>query len=114
MSPTKDSPLTSSKNSHYQNEAKGKAFFYEIEFYLRENTSYFHINSLAFSLALKQRLGAAWKWLTVDLVNCDCTKRLTLPTLEDSPSGAIKKLSLHETIDVCKLFVSARQRRWNR
>ena len=40
----------------------------ENEFYLHENKSHFHINGFAFSLALKQKLGATWKWLIKKLV----------------------------------------------
>ena len=51
-------PFPSSKSSHFQNKTSAKPYMY---FSLRIKNP-FHINSLALSLALKQRLGATQKW----------------------------------------------------
>ena len=56
-------PIPSSKNSYFQNEAKCKIFFVKMTFICMRKKNRFHINSFAFSLALKERLRAIWKWL---------------------------------------------------
>ena len=49
-------PLPSSKNSHFQNEAKCKTFLAKMSFICTRMKKDYHINSFALSLALKLRL----------------------------------------------------------
>ena len=51
------------KNSYFQNEAKCKIFFVKINFICMRKKNRFHINSSAFSLALKERLKAVLVYL---------------------------------------------------
>ena len=52
---------TSSKNSHFQNEAKCKTLLMKMRFICMRLKNRFHINGFALSLALKQRLEATAK-----------------------------------------------------
>ena len=52
----------SSKNSHFQNEAKCKTFLVKMSLICMRIKYHFHVSSFALSLALKQRLGATRKW----------------------------------------------------
>ena len=54
--------FASSKNFHFQNEAKCKTFLVKRTFIFMTIKSHFYINGFALSLALKERLGATWKW----------------------------------------------------
>ena len=47
-----NSPLPSSKDPPFQNEAKCTTFFYENECYLHENKNHFHIKGWALNLVL--------------------------------------------------------------
>ena len=49
--------LPSSKNSRFQDEAKGKTFLVKMSFICMRMKSHLHINRFALRLALKQRLG---------------------------------------------------------
>ena len=50
------------------------------EFYLHENETHFRINGFALSLALKQRLGATWRWPIVSFVTSPVAKgKVALP-----------------------------------
>ena len=55
-------PFPSSTNSHFQSEAKCQTFPAKMSFIWIRLKNYFHLNRLALSLALKQRLGATQKW----------------------------------------------------
>ena len=55
-------PFPSSKNFHFQNEAKCKTFLLKMTFIFMTIKSHFYINGFALRLALKERLGATWKW----------------------------------------------------
>ena len=55
-------PFPSSTNSHFKNGAKCKTFAVQMGFICMRIESYFHINSFALSLALKQRIGTTRKW----------------------------------------------------
>ena len=55
-------PFPSSKNFHFQNEAKCKTFLLKMTFIFMTIKSHFYINGFALNLALKERLGATWKW----------------------------------------------------
>ena len=55
-------PLPSSKNSYFQNEADCKTLLVKMNFICRRIKDHFHVIGAAFSLALKQRLGATRKW----------------------------------------------------
>ena len=59
-----DMPFPSSKNAHFQNEAKWKTFLTMEMNYIcvRIKKKHFHINGFALSLALKRRLEATQKW----------------------------------------------------
>ena len=50
-------PTPSSKNSYFQNEAKCKIFFVKMSYICMRKK-----NSVAFSLGLKERLRAIWRW----------------------------------------------------
>ena len=53
-------PFPSSRNSTYQNETKCKSFLLKMSFICMRIKNHFHINSFAFSLALKLRLEATY------------------------------------------------------
>ena len=55
-------PFPSSLITHFQNEAKCKTFLVKMSFICIRIKNQFHINSFALSLALKQRLGANWRY----------------------------------------------------
>ena len=66
-------PLPSSKNSHFQNEAKCKTFL--VRFFCMRMKNPFHINGFARSLALKPRLGVTGNclfWKLEDLCFFSC------------------------------------------
>ena len=54
-------PFTSSRNSYFKNEAKGKTFVVKMDFIRMRIKNHFHISDLI-SLALKQRLKETQKW----------------------------------------------------
>ena len=53
-----DRPFPSSKNPHFQNEAKCKTFVVNMRFICMRIKNHFHINGFALTLALKQRVEA--------------------------------------------------------
>ena len=55
-------PLPSSKDSYLQNEADCKTLLVKMSFICSRIKNHFHVIGLAFSLALKQWLGATRKW----------------------------------------------------
>ena len=55
-------PLPSSKNPHFQNEAKCTAFLVKMSFICVRMKNYFHIKGWALNLVLIQRPGRTWKW----------------------------------------------------
>ena len=55
-------PLPSSKNPHFQNEAKCTAFLVKMSFICMRMKNYFHIKGWALNLVLIQRPGRTWKW----------------------------------------------------
>ena len=54
--------FASSKNFHFQNEAKCKTFLVKRTFIFMTIESHFYINGFALSLAFKERLRATRKW----------------------------------------------------
>ena len=64
-------PFQSSKNSHFQNEAKCKTYLVQMSFVCMKIYNHFHINGLALSLALKQRLGTTRKWFLAITIKND-------------------------------------------
>ena len=56
-------PFQISKHSHFQNEAKCKAFLLKISFICVRIENHFHNNGFALGLDMKQRLVATQKWL---------------------------------------------------
>ena len=59
--------LPSSKNPHFQNEARCTTFLVEMSFICMRIKNDFHIKGWAPTLVLKQRPGETWKW-----PNCLC------------------------------------------
>ena len=57
-----NTPFQNSNNPHFQNKAKSKAFLVKMSFIFMGIKTNFHINIVAVSLALKQRLEATRKW----------------------------------------------------
>ena len=55
-------PLPSSKNPHFQNEAKGTTFLVEMRFICMRMKNNFHIKGRALNLVLIQRPGGTRKW----------------------------------------------------
>ena len=55
-------PLPSSKNPHFQNEAKCTAFLVKMSFICMRMKNYFHIKGWALNLVLIQRRGRTRKW----------------------------------------------------
>ena len=55
-------PFPSSKNSHFQNEAKCKTFVVIISVICMRKKNHLHINGFVLNLALEQRLEATRKW----------------------------------------------------
>ena len=55
-------PLPSSKNPHFQNEAKYTTFLVEMSFICMRMKNHFHIKGWALNLVLIQRLGETRKW----------------------------------------------------
>ena len=55
-------PLPSSKNSHFQYEAKCTTFLVKMSFICTRMKNYFHIKGWALNLALIQRPGGTRKW----------------------------------------------------
>ena len=55
-------PFPSSKNSHFQNEAKCETFVVKMSFICIIIKNHFHINGFALSLALKVRFFGTRKW----------------------------------------------------
>ena len=55
-------PFLSSKNSHFQNEAKCETFVVKMSFICIIIKNHFHINGFALSLALKVRFFGTRKW----------------------------------------------------
>ena len=64
-------PFQSSKNSHFQNEAKSKTYLVQMSFVCMKIYNHFHINGLALSLALKQRLETTRKWFLAITIKND-------------------------------------------
>ena len=56
-------PLPSSKNPHFQNEAKCTTFLVKMSFICRRMKNHFHIKGWALNLVLIQRPGGTRKWL---------------------------------------------------
>ena len=56
-------PLPSSKNPHFQNEARCTTFLVKMSFICMRMKNDFHIKDWAPTLVLKQRPGGTWKWL---------------------------------------------------
>ena len=56
----------------------------ENEFYLHENETHFRINGFALSLALKQRLGATWKWPIAELEEYSGLECAVYPVIQNS------------------------------
>ena len=54
-------PFPSSKNSHFQNEAKCKTFLSKVSFICVRIKNRFRNNNVILSLTSKQRLGVTWK-----------------------------------------------------
>ena len=57
MKATTNGPFPSCSNSHFQNEAKCKTFLVKISVICMGTKSHFHIDGIALTLALKQRIG---------------------------------------------------------
>ena len=57
-----NTPFPSSKNSHFQNEAKCETFVVKMSFICIIIKNHFHINGFALSLALKVRFFGTRKW----------------------------------------------------
>ena len=57
-----DRPLPSSKNPHFQNEAKCSTFLVKISFICMRMKNYFHIKGWALDLVLMQRHRKSQKW----------------------------------------------------
>ena len=55
-------PLSSSKNPHFQNEARCTTFLVKMSFICMRMKNDFHIIGWAPTLVLKQRSGGTWKW----------------------------------------------------
>ena len=55
-------PFPSSKNSHFQNEAKCETFVVKMSFICIIIKNHFHINGFALSFALKVRFFGTRKW----------------------------------------------------
>ena len=55
-------PLPSSKNPHFQNEAKCTTFLVKMSFICTRMKSHFHIKGWALNLLLLQRPGGTRKW----------------------------------------------------
>ena len=55
-------PLPTSKNTHFQNEAKCTTFLGKISFICVRMNTHFHIKGWALNLVLMQRSGGTWKW----------------------------------------------------
>ena len=58
-------PRPSSKNPHFQNEAKGATFLVKMSFIGARMKNNFRIKDLALNLVLIERLGGTRKWLIV-------------------------------------------------
>ena len=58
-------PLPSSKNPHFQNEAKCTTFLEKMRFFCMRMKNHFHIKGWARNLVLMQRPGGTRKWLIV-------------------------------------------------
>ena len=56
-------PLTSSKNPHFQKEAKCTAFLAKMTFICMRMKKHFHIKSWGLNVVLMQRPGGSRKWL---------------------------------------------------
>ena len=61
MAEMSDTRNTSSRNSYFENEAKGKTFVVKMNFIRMRVKNHFNISDLI-SLALKQRLKETQKW----------------------------------------------------
>ena len=68
-------PLPSSKNPHFQNEARCTTFLVKISFICMRMKNDFHIKGWAPTLVLKQRPKGARKWHILNLKSC---KRMTI------------------------------------
>ena len=55
-------PLPSSKNPHFQDEARCTTFLVKMSFICMRKKNDFHIKGRAPTLVLKQRPGGTWKW----------------------------------------------------
>ena len=55
-------PLPSSKNPHFQNEARCTTFLVKMSFICMRMKNDFHIKGWTPTLVLKQRPGGTWKW----------------------------------------------------
>ena len=69
-----NSPLPSSKDPPFQNEAKCTTFFCENEFYLHENKNHFHIKGWALNLVLPVRSSARNQQVSMLLVKASLLK----------------------------------------
>ena len=67
MSTTSTTPFPSFKNSYFQAKAWCKIFLVKMSLNRMRIKNYFHINSFAISLALKQRLGTSFDVLVSHL-----------------------------------------------
>ena len=70
--PVMNRPFPSSKNSHFQNEAKCETFVVKMSFICIIIKNHFHINGFALSLALKVRFFGTRKWPIVNVMYCNC------------------------------------------
>ena len=59
---TLNRPLPSSKNSHFQNEAKCTTFLVKMSFICMRKKNHFHIKGWALNLVFIQRPGGTRKW----------------------------------------------------
>ena len=63
-------PLPSSKNPHFQNEAKCTTFLVKMSFTYMRMKNHFHIKGWTLNLVLIQRPGATRKWPTAFCARC--------------------------------------------
>ena len=65
-------PLLSSKQPHFQNEAKCTTFFVKMSFICMRMKNHFHIKRLALNLILIQRLKGTRKWPVPSVAQAKC------------------------------------------
>ena len=78
-------PLPSSKNPHFQNEARCTTFLVKMSFICMRMKNHFHIKGWAPTLVLKQRLGGTRKWPIVWLEVITVKPRFTNARLTRTP-----------------------------